>query len=109
MQEISEPLKMWEILVPCYYNSGKPVRTKHHKEWDKVVEKIAGGLTINQSSFGKWNHKGKAYHERMIPVRIACNEEQIKKTAKFTIKHYKQLAVMYYLVSREVYILNADN
>ncbi len=97
-------LIMWEILVPCYYNTGKPVRTRHHKEWDKVVEKIAGGLTINKPTIGKWKHKDKSYHERMIPVRIACTKKQIEQIAKFTIKHYKQLAVMFYALSEDVTI-----
>lgn len=39
-------LKLFEILVPTKFNSGRPVRTKHHKEWDKFVHKLAGGLTL---------------------------------------------------------------
>lgn len=100
---------MWEILVPCEYNTGKPVRKKHHQEWDKVVEKIAGGLTIYRPSLGKWKDKdNQIYHERMIPVRIACTREQIDKIAKFSITHYKQIAILAYKVSDEVTIYRAD-
>lgn len=40
----------------------------------------------------------------MIPVRIACSEEQIHGIAKFTAGYYQQEAVMYYLVSEKVFI-----
>ena len=40
-------MKLYEILVPTKYGDNeKPIRTKHHKEWDKYVRKISGGLTI---------------------------------------------------------------
>lgn len=44
---------IWEILVPTMMNE-KPVRTKHHKEWDKLVKKITGGLTIAPPGKGYW-------------------------------------------------------
>jgi hypothetical protein len=94
-----EPL--WEILVPCNYNDGKPVRTKHHKEWDKVVRKISGGLTLYTPAKGQWvdpNDK-KLYEDRMIPVRIKCSEQVIKQIAQFTLGHYRQKAVLIYRVS----------
>jgi hypothetical protein len=40
----------------------------------------------------------------MIPVRIACNDEQIRKIAVFTAAHYSQETVMYYTISHEVFI-----
>jgi hypothetical protein len=102
MKEIS----LWEILVPCTYNTGKPVKTRHHKEWDKVVEKIAGGLTIHSPTKGKWKDKksDESHHERMIPVRIACTDNQIKQIADFSARHYKQKAIMVFKVSSEVKI-----
>lgn len=96
-------------MVPCYYNTGKPVRTKHHKEWDKVVEGIAGGLTIYRPSLGKWKDKDNtSYHERVIPVRIACTENQIAQIAKFSLKHYRQIAVLVYKISDEVKIFRNE-
>lgn len=41
----------------------------------------------------------------MIPVRIACNEEQIRDIISFTLKHYKQIAVMAYKLSDKVLIV----
>ncbi len=102
-------MQLWEILVPCQYNDGKPVRTRHHREWDKVVRKITGGLTIFKPVKGQWVHEGQLYAERMIPVRIACSEKDIRKIAKFSLGHYKQLAVFVSLVSEKVLIINADN
>ena len=27
-------MELWEVLVPCKSNAGKPFRTRHHREWD---------------------------------------------------------------------------
>jgi len=107
----NEPLLLWEILVPCSYNTGKPVRTRHHKEWDKYVRKVSGGLTIFKPAKGQWIAPGTddLYDERVIPVRIACTATQIKKIMKFTIRHYKQLAVMAYVISDCVIIMNDED
>ena len=109
MAKLKEEIRLWEILVPCSYNTGKPVRTKHHKEWDKFVRKQSGGLTIFKPAIGQWlSPANDLYCERMIPVRIACTEKQINKIMKFTLGHYKQLAVMAYVISEKVIVMNAD-
>lgn len=96
---------LWEIFVPCQKNNGKPVTTRHHKEWDKRVRKITNGLTIMTPAKGQWiDVNGSIYEERMIPVRISCTEAQIKKIMDMTAQHYEQLAVMAYLVSDKVII-----
>lgn len=95
--------KLYEILVPTVRN-GKPVRTRHHKEWDKYVRGLSGGLTILKPAKGIWIEpsSGELFEERMIPVRIACTEKQIKKISEFTRSHYDQIAVMYYELSSNV-------
>lgn len=99
-------LKLFEILVPTKFNSGRPVRTKHHKEWDKFVHKLAGGLTLLKPVHGQWiADDGSCYEDRVIPVRIACTDRQIAKIAKFSLKHYKQKAVLYYVLSQEVFVV----
>jgi hypothetical protein len=97
---------LWEILVPCRVkNKGVPI--KFHRAWDDKVRAIANGLTIYRASVGQWvSPSGKIFRERMIPVRIACNKTQINQIADITAKHYKQQAIMFYLVSNEVYIKN---
>jgi hypothetical protein len=98
-------MKLWEILVPCVRNSGKPFRTRHHKEWDRQVRKISKGITVMTPAKGQWlNADGDLYEERMIPVRIACGEDEIKKIMDIAAKHYKQRAIMAYLVSDFVLI-----
>jgi hypothetical protein len=98
-------MKLYQIMVPCNYNDGKPVRTKHHKEWDKQVRKITGGLTILPPSKGQWVNDGILYSDRVIPVNIIATEKQIKKIADITMKHYRQLAVMYFKLSDEAIIV----
>lgn len=99
---------LYEILVPTMYgDTVKPIRTVHHKKWDERVKKLTGGLTILQPGKGVWVHQGQDYLERVIPVRIMCDEATIKKVVDITLQHYRQKAVMYYLLSRECFIVEA--
>ena len=82
----------------------KPVRTRHHKNWDSFVRNITCGLTILKPCKGQWIDKSKLYEERVIPVRIACTRKQLDKIIDFTIKHYRQIAVMAYKISDEVIV-----
>lgn len=105
--------KLWEILVPCTIQ-GRKVRRKHHQRWDRNVHRITGGLTIYKPAKGIWAKErdgcwGDTHQERMIPVRIFCTEEQINKICDFTAKHYKQYAVMYYLVTDNIQIVQYEN
>ena len=95
---------LWEILVPTVRRKdGKPIRTRYHRVWDGKVRAIAGGLTILQPAKGQWvSPNGELFSERMIPVRVACSEEQIDKIADMTAVYYDQLAVMYYRVADKV-------
>ena len=95
---------LWEILVPTIMD-GKPIRVRYHRVWDSKVRAIAGGLTILMPAKGHWmSPAGELFVERMIPVRIACNESEIEAIAEMTAKYYKQEAVMFYLVSSRVFI-----
>lgn len=126
---------LYEILVPTIYgDSMKPIRTRHHKEWDKFVKKVTGGLTILSPAKGIWVNEGVDYPEKVIPVRVMCEEPyesaklvydnrgiwvgtkfptgpdtyQIDKIIDFTIKHYRQKAVMFYVISNQVNIKYAS-
>lgn len=101
-------MELWEIMVPCQWNTGKPIRTKHHKEWDKRVRKLSNGITILSPAKGQWVHKGELFEERVIPVRIACTKDAISVIMDLTAQHYKQIAVMAYKISSEVYIKNYE-
>lgn len=99
---------LYEILVPTIYGDTlKPISTKCHKNWDSVVRVITGGLTILTPAKGQWLNNDTLYIERVIPVRVMCDEKRIKKVIEFTIKHYRQRAVMYYLLSQECNIVFA--
>lgn len=100
----TNPIFLWEILVPCTRN-GKPVRTKSHREWDRKVRSISNGLTVFKPSLGNWIDKeGNLYVERMIPVRISCTRAQIHEISDFSAKFYCQKAIMFYKISDEVII-----
>ena len=96
---------LFEILVPTIYGDTlKPISTKHHKEWDKRVRAITGGLTILSPAKGQWMNEGVLYGERVIPVRIMCSEKQISLIVGMTIQHYRQKAVMFYKITDDVEI-----
>jgi hypothetical protein len=100
-------MKIFEILVPTIYgDTKKPISTKHHRSWDSYVRKITGGLTILSVARGQWVHEKtkKLFVERVIPVRIACEDAQIDEIVNFTLLHYRQHAVLFYLVSDKVEI-----
>lgn len=87
-------LPLWEILVP--YRMGRHnVPTPYHREWDAKVMAVTGGLTILRTTKGAWRspNSGKEFRELMIPVRIACSEDQVREIARITLEHYKQEAV----------------
>lgn len=97
---------LYEILVPCQTNKGKPIRTRQHREWDQRVRRITGGLTVMAPAKGHWvSPYGKVFSERMIPVRIAADVSSMREIADMTAKFYQQEAIMYYKVSDEVTIL----
>jgi hypothetical protein len=99
---------LYEILVPTIYGDTlKPIRTRHHKKWDERVQDITGGMTILAAARGKWICDGIEYPEKVIPVRIMCNEAQMKRIVQITLEHYRQKAVMYYVLSSQVFIVNA--
>jgi hypothetical protein len=91
-------IKLWEILVPHKFNDGTVISIDHHREWDKRVIQLAGGLTLFKRIKGNWKNTG----EIMIPVRVACVREIMKEIMKFTCEHYQQDSVMAYQVSEEV-------
>jgi hypothetical protein len=101
---------LYEVLVPTIYgDSLKPIKTRHHKVWDERVQRISGGLTIMSPAKGKWVFKGTEYPERVIPVRIMCEPEEMVAIVKMTIQHYRQKAVMYYVLSNDVRIVHAED
>lgn len=98
-------MKFFEILIPCQNNDGKPIRTRQHREWDRRVRRITGGLTVLSPAKGQWvSPSGEIFAERMIPVRIAATYTQMETVADMTAKFYEQGAVMFYELSNEVTI-----
>jgi hypothetical protein len=106
---MTEIKQLWEILVP-YKMGRKNVQVPYHQEWDAKVMAISGGMTIMKLVKGVWMSpvNEKTHKELMIPVRIACSEEQIREIGAMTLIHYKQEAVFITLVSEKTLILHAE-
>lgn len=95
--------QFWEILVPCVRNNGRPIRTRCHRVWDAKVREITGGLTIMPPARGQWVcPDGILFAERMIPVRIMADEQDMELIADMTANYYQQKAIMYYQISNKV-------
>jgi len=93
---------LWEILVPCVRQDGRPFHTRYHRVWDAKVRAIAGGLTILHPAKGQWVYNGAVIAERVIPVRVACTREQIEQIVQISLDYYEQIAIMAYKISDEV-------
>lgn len=100
--------EVWEIMVPTISNAGKPFRLRHHREWDKQVNRISGGMTILTPCKGQWIdvRTNTLYNERMIPVRIVCSRKQIIQIMKITARHYSQIDVLAFKISDEALFLS---
>lgn len=93
-------MKLWTILVPTVRPDGRPIRARYHRVWDAKVRAIANGLTVLKPAVGQWIAKdGELFVERMIPVLIACSEEQINTIADLTAKYYDQKAIAFWETS----------
>ena len=98
-------IQLWEVLVPA--SNGRKINFtyEHHKQWDAFVTALTNGITILKTGKGEWTSpSGEVFKDRIIPCRIACNEETIHKIIDFTLVHYNQEAVFCYKVSNEVII-----
>jgi hypothetical protein len=93
-------VKMWEILVPAWSNTGNIFTVAHHNVWDDKVLEIVGGLSLMPTIKGKWE----GCKDKMIPVRIACSRFELEQILDFTMLHYNQEAVMACKVYDEVII-----
>lgn len=98
---------LYEIYVPTVLNSGKPIRTRQHREWDNRVRRITGGLTVYKPVMGQWidQSDNTLYKERMIPVRIVATPDEMSKIAGMTKLFYEQIKVLYYKLSNEVFFV----
>lgn len=62
-------------------------------------------------SKGQWINErtGQLFHDRVIPVNIIATEDEMKKIATMTMKHYDQEAVMYFKLSEAAVILYRED
>lgn len=103
------PAALWEILVPAHDNDNDKFSLTYHQKWDQHVRSLCGGVTILKSAKGQWvSPDGELFHDKMIPVRIMCNEDIIEEIIQFTLNHYEQKAVMAYEISARVKLLYGD-
>lgn len=104
-----QKLKLWEILIPKTDYSQFPFEDfsiNHHNDWDNKVLAISGGLTIQREAIGLWvRGENNCIREKVIPVKIACADKDIRQIANFTKHHYKQDVVLYYELSNNVHFI----
>jgi len=98
-----ETSKLWEILLPTHSNEGIEYTIEHHREWDKKAKGVSEGITFLGSVKGSWKSpQGKIFEEEMIPVRIRCTTDEIKRISEYTLEHYCQQTVWTYEISSNI-------
>lgn len=85
------------IFVPkTFKETGTEIPVEYHSIFDKFVHNIVGGSTILRSALGTWvSPEGDLVTERMIPVLIGCEDNQILRILTFAKTHYNQDAIGY--------------
>ena len=108
--------QVWEILVPESDRSGHRFPLRVHNEWDaKCREFTGGGMTIMSVAKGEWVRPGPPgardpclgpgiVREAMIPVMLMADRTTMDRIARFTMDHYDQDAVLYYLISEDAFM-----
>lgn len=100
--------ELWEILIPTVYgDNGETIPEHEHKIWDQKAKSISleNGLTILRPAKGHWSSpEGEIFVEDMIPIRLIVSETEIRNIVDFTIRHFRQKAVLAYRLS-DKYIL----
>jgi hypothetical protein len=101
--------QVWEILVPECDRAGRRFPLRAHNEWDaKCRELTGGGMTIMSVAKGEWvrpDPPGRTVvREAMIPVMLMADRATMDRIARFTMDHYDQDAVLYYLVSEDAFM-----
>ena len=99
-------MKLYEILLP----TTNTIECRNlHKEWDKKICKISGGLTIlKERGMGKWVSEDlSTITETVLSVRIACEPQQMQAIAQITAEHYNQHSVIYYEIGN-AYIVKKE-
>lgn len=107
--ENMEEKHVWEILVPTIDKDNIPFTIKFHKEWDKYVRNLTGGLTVCPQTKGQWtNESGDLFIEKMIPVKIVTTRERMEWVVTFTKDYYNQEAILAYRISSEFILLEEE-
>ena len=102
--------QVWKILVPESDRGGFKFPLNKHLQWDAKVREISGGgMTIMSVARGEWSRpsadgEGMIVRETMIPVLLLTGKLEMDRIAHFTLGHYDQEAVLYYLVSEDVFM-----
>lgn len=81
----------FEILLPLFYNDGRPIeREKFLETDDELVRQFGATSTDTVVVRGRWAYQGTLYHDQLVRVRIDVEDSsdnwehmrQIKNTLK---------------------------
>jgi hypothetical protein len=99
--------ELWTVLVPATYPDGQEIDVFTHRLWDERVRTLVGGLTIMKPVKGEWvSLDGDIFREQMIPVLVACTEDQLDQVIGLVAEFYQQQAVMAYRTSDKCKIVH---
>lgn len=95
-------MKLYEILLPVYRNSGAHYKIER-ADFLRRVETMAGGYTQCLSVKGAWRDNGETQIEDMIPVRVACDPQVWRNIVSLALVTFAdQKSILWYVLADDV-------
>ncbi|HJT30519.1 MAG TPA: hypothetical protein VJ783_00525 [Pirellulales bacterium] len=81
----------FEILLPLFYNDGRPVEREKFIETDDEIVRLFGATSTDSVLVrGRWVYQSTVFHDQLVRVRIDAEETaenwQAMRTLKETLK-----------------------
>lgn len=90
----------FEILLPLFYNDGRPVEREKFVETDDEIVRLFGATSTDSVVVrGRWVYQSTVFHDQLIRVRIDAEETagnwQAMRNLKETLKtRFEQLGYL---------------
>jgi hypothetical protein len=72
----------YEILLPLFYNDGRPIEAEKFLTTDDELVQLFGSTSTDQVTVrGKWKYQSTAYSDQLIRVRIDVSDSSESRDA----------------------------
>jgi hypothetical protein len=89
----------FEILLPLFYNDGRPIEPEKFLATDDEIVQVFGATSTDQVTVhGKWKYQSIVYSDRLIRVRVdvedTADNQNAMRVLKETLKaRFEQLDI----------------